>query len=69
MDHIHIADLELRRSSAPNSAYNTPSTSRVTSPVGSPRTSMESERPNNHKYADHTLSFKLMSFILTINNN
>jgi hypothetical protein len=40
-DYFFLADLEKARSSAPNSAFNTPATSRMASPAASRRTSLD----------------------------
>jgi hypothetical protein len=40
-DYFYLADLEKAKTSASNSAYNTPSGSRLTSPVVSRRPSMD----------------------------
>jgi hypothetical protein len=58
---IHIFEMYL--TSKPNTAENTPSTSRVTSPVGSPRQSLETHNSHSYEHKKKHLPYQLMSMI------
>ncbi|KXN74619.1 hypothetical protein CONCODRAFT_76828 [Conidiobolus coronatus NRRL 28638] len=58
---IHL--FEKHQASKPNTVENAPSTSQVTSPVGSPRQSMETHHTHSNEHKQEHLPYQLMSMI------